>query len=138
MSTKVTLLPGEQVVMSSDKNILTLTTKRVRYDSELLGSSSFVSITLDSVASCGVVTRSYPILLVLAALTVVAAFMQGGDSPMMLFGAAAILVVIYFATRRAIISIASNGGDAIEAPTKGMKRSSIIEFLEAVEREKLK
>ena len=50
----------------------------------------------------------------------------------------AILVVFYYVTRRAIISIGSNGGEAIQAPANGMKRSSIIEFLEAVEREKLK
>jgi|APTNR8051073442_1049403.scaffolds.fasta_scaffold02011_13 hypothetical protein len=138
MSTKVTLLPGEQVVMSSEKNILMLTTKRVRFDSEQVGSSSFVSITLDSVASCGVVTRSYPILLVLAALAFIGGLTRASDSPMALIGAAAILVIIYFATRRAIISIASNGGDAIQAPANGMKRSSLIEFLDAVESEKLK
>ena len=32
MSAQIVLLPGEQVVMSSDRDTLTLTTKRVRYD----------------------------------------------------------------------------------------------------------
>ncbi|MCF8057245.1 MAG: hypothetical protein K9K37_11490 [Desulfocapsa sp.] len=52
--------------------------------------------------------------------------------------AAAVLAVAYFLTRRAVISIASNGGETILVPAKGMSRSSIVEFLEAVERKKLK
>ena len=140
MSTKIALLPGEQVVMSSDQDILTLTTKRVRYDSALFGSSKLISITLDSVASCGLITKSYPILLLLAALAVIDALTQRGDAQwMFLFLAvAAVLAVAYFLTRRAVISIASNGGETILVPAKGMSRSSIVEFLEAIEREKLK
>lgn len=138
MSTEIALLPDEQVVMSSDKDILTLTTKRVRYDSAVFGSSNLISITLDSVASCGLVTKSFPILLLLAALALIGAFTQRGDAQWMFLVAAAVLAVAYFLTRRTVISIASNGGQAILVPAKGMSRSSIVEFLEAVEREKLK
>jgi hypothetical protein len=140
MSTKIQLLPGEQVVMTSDKDILTLTTKRVRYDSEITGASSFISITLDSVASCGAITRSYPILLALAAVAAIAAIVKHDDSQMMmmLFVIAAVLAIIYYASRRAVISIASKGGDTITLPAKGMSRASIIDFIEAIEREKLK
>ncbi len=124
--------------MSSDNDILTLTTKRVRYDSVVFGSSIFISITLDSVASCSLATKSYPILLLLGALALIGAFSQSGDAHWWFLVAAAVLAVAYFLTRRAVISIASNGGQTILVPAQGMSRNSIIEFLEAVEREKLK
>lgn len=134
MSSRIALLPDERVVMSSDKDILTLTTRRVRYDSTLFGSSLIISITLDSIASCGLVTKSHPILLLLAAAALIGAWVIGALEGILL---GAVLVVFYFLTRRAVISIASNGGQTILCPTKGMDRSVIIEFLEAVEREKL-
>lgn len=138
MNSKISLLPGEKVVMSSDKDILTLTTKRVRCDSTVLGSSNFISITLDSVASCGLVTKSFPILLLLCAVALIGAFTQSANSQLILFVVALVLVASYFFSRHAIITIASNGGQTILVPAKGMSRSSIIDFLEAVEREKLK
>lgn len=138
MSNRISLLPGEQIVMSSDKDILTLTTTRVRYDSSSFGSSGLIGITLDSVASCGLVTRSFPILLLICAITLIGAFTQRGDAQVMLIIAAVVLVVVYFLTRRTVITIASNGGQTIRVPSKGMSRKSIIEFIEAIEREKLK
>src|SRR4051812_33611842 len=132
MANQIALLPGEQVVMSSDKNILTLTTKRVRFDSTAFGSSEFVSITLDSVASCSLVTRSYPVLLLIAALAFLGGLYQGGDNRTVLIGAAVVCVIIYAITRRAIVSIGSNGGASINAPARSMGRGKIIEFLEAV------
>ena len=137
MRTKIALRPDEQVVMSSDKNILTLTTKRVRYDCAVFGASGFMSITLDSVASCGVVTKSFPILLLAAAAALISAFIYD-DVWWMFFGVAAVFVVVYCLTRRAVISIASNGGETIMVPARRMSRHSIIEFLEAVEAENLR
>ncbi len=137
LGTAISLLPGERVVMSSNKDILTVTTKRVRYNSTAFGSSSLISITLDSIASCGLVTKSFPILLLLGAAAFVAAFTQRDSARQILFVVAVVLAVIYFVTRRAVISIASNGGETIIVPATGMSRDSLIEFVEAVEREKL-
>lgn len=137
MSRKTTLLPGEEVVMSSDKDVLTLTTQRVRYQSTALGRSTRIGITLDSVASCGLVTKSFPIILLLAAITLIGAFVED-DAQGLLLLATALLGIAYLATRRSVISIASNGGDTILVPVQGMSHSSSVEFLEAVEREKLK
>jgi hypothetical protein len=95
-------------------------------------------MTLDSVASCALATRSYPVLLILAVLAGIAAFMQRDEMQMTLFGVAIVLAIIYYASRLSVISITSNGGDKILAPTKGMSRASAIEFIDAVEREKLK
>jgi hypothetical protein len=103
MSAKIALLPGEEVVMSLDN--LTLTTKRVRYDSTVFRSSSFISVTLDSVASCGLETKSFPILLLLAALALIGAYTQRVYPPWVLLVAAAVLAIAYFLTRRAVISL---------------------------------
>jgi len=138
MSNAIALLPEEQVVTTSEKGTLTLTTKRVRYDSVVWGKSNLISITLDSVASCGLVTKSFPLLLILGAIAFVGSLTQRGEGFWGLLVLAAVLVAAYFFTRRAVISIASNGGEAILVPTQGMKREVIISFIEAVEREKLK
>lgn len=138
MSNTITLLPGEQIVTTSKNGILTLTTKRVRYDSVVWGKSNLISITLNSVASCGLVTKSFPFLLILGAIAFMASFTQHGESFWVMFAIATVIVVSYFFTRRAVISVASNGGEAILVPTQGMKREAIISFIEAVEREKLK
>ncbi len=63
---------------------------------------------------------------------------QHGDSQWIFLIATAVLAIAYFLSRRAVISISSNGGQTILVPAKGMSRTSVIEFLEAVEREKLK
>ncbi|MFM2408639.1 MAG: hypothetical protein RL358_1381 [Pseudomonadota bacterium] len=138
MSNKIALLPGEQVVLSSDNDVLTLTNKRVRYDSVVWGQSNLIGITLGSVASCGLITKSYPFLLILAAVAVLAGVSQGSGSMWGLVFVAAIFVVAYFVTRKAVISVASNGGQEIFVPAKGMNREAIIKFIEAIEREKLK
>jgi hypothetical protein len=138
MSNKIALIPGEEVVTSSDNDVLVLTTKRVRYDSVVWGRSNLISITLDSVASCGLITKSFPLLLIFAALAVVAAFTQRGGAIGGLLFVAVVLIVAYFFTRKSVISVSSNGGQTIFVPTKGMPRDRIIGFIEAVEREKLK
>ena len=138
MSNKIALLPGEQVVLSSDNDVLTLTNKRVRYDSVVWGQSNLIGITLDSIASCGLMTKSHPFLLVLAVVTVLAGVNQGSSSMLSLIFVAAIFVIVYFVTRKAVISVASNGGQKILVPTKGMSREATMKFIEAIEREKIK
>lgn len=138
MSPAIVLLPGEQIVTTSDKNILTLTTKRVRFNSSRMSSSNFISITLESVASVGLVTKSFPLLLLLAGVSAIGFFSQQGDVQWAFLAAAIFMVVAFALTRNAIISIASNGGETILVPARGMNRESILEFLDGVEREKLK
>lgn len=135
---KIALLPGEQIVLSSDNDVLVLTNKRVRYDFTSWGQSNLIGITLDSIASCGLITKTFPFLLILAAVAVLAAFTQRGSEMFGLFIVAAVLVAVYFFTRKAVISVASNGGQEILVPTKGMARDAVIKFVEAVEAEKLK
>ena len=137
MSNEIGLLADEQIVLSADNDVLILTSKRVRYRSTLWGRSDLVSITLDSVASCGLTTRSYPIALIIAAALLVIAFIERNDAATYLVLLSVILVVAYFLTRRAVLSISSNGGQAILVPTKGMSPDSITKFIDALEKQKL-
>ena len=93
---KIALLPGEQVVLSSDNDVLVLTTKRVRYDSTSWGQSSLIGITLKSIASCGLTTRSTPLLIILAVVAALAALTQRGGEMMVLFLVAAAFTAAYF------------------------------------------
>lgn len=138
MSNKISLLPGEQVVTSSNNDVLVLTTKRVRYDFVVWGRSSLISMLLESVASCGRVTQSFPIILLFAGLAFFIALFQRGDQSVLFLGLSIMLVVAYFLARRAVISITANGGQAILVPAKDMKREAIIGFIDALEHEKLK
>lgn len=137
MATEPTLLPGEKLVMSSDNDLLTLTNKRVRFSTTRLGNSSYTSITLDSVASCGLVTKSYPLLLLLTAFSFIVGLTQRGEEQVWLLLGSVALLIAYFVTRRAVISIASDGGEAILVPARGMGRAVVVKFLEAVDGQKL-
>ena len=139
MGLKDDLFPGEEFVKGINSDALVLTTKRVRYDSAVVGKSVYMSITLDSVASCALRTKSSPLLLLLGAVALLFAFSQRNNDVQTLFiGAAVVLGLAYLITRRKVISIASNSGEGILASEAGMSRSSIIEFFGAIEQEKLR
>jgi len=132
-------ISGEQVLITSDNGVLALTNYRVKFDAKGNGISKFVSISLESVSSCGLVMRSRPVLLVLAAIAVIVAFLQPESAArygLILLGVG--FVAAYFLTRSAVIMVSSNGGEEIAAPAKGMGRENILTFLEAVMDAKLK
>ena len=132
-------ITGEQSLLTSDNGVLTLTNYRVKYDAKGNGMSKFVSISLESVSSCGLITRSRPILLILAAVALIAAFAQPDQSARIgLLVAALAFGIAYFSTRSGVITVSSNGGESIVVPAKGMSRESIVSFLEAVMEAKLK
>jgi hypothetical protein len=144
MKKELTLLSGEKIIMNSDGNTLTLTNKRIRYNSNTFGNSTYLSITLDSVASCGLVTLSHPILMILLAISIITGiflYIQNSNSQgtaMLLFGVGFIFLILYLGSRRMVISIASNGGDKILIPVSSMSHASIIAFLDEVEQEKIR
>lgn len=132
-TTEKNRLPGEQVLKTSDSGTLELTSYRVVFDAAASGRSRHVSIPLDAVSSCGLVTRSRPALLIAAGLCALIAFAQPAPGARwLLLAVAAILVLAYFATRSAVITVSSDGGQDIVVPAAGMKRDQIIPFLDAV------
>lgn len=129
------LLVDERELIATNDRLLILTSHRIRLDARVLGRTRLVSITLDSVVSCGIVTRSYPILLAIAALAGlygVTLSNQRGQSLGTALFVAGLLVVAYFLTRSATLSIASAGA-AIEVPASGMGHDALVEFVDAVE-----
>lgn len=132
------LLPNEKILMQSEKNILTLTTHRIRRETKGGGNSSVVSITLDAVASCELITRSFPILLGIAALAAVGGVVtlsRDAATGIVAFVIAIASAAAYFVTRNAVLKIASAGDDIVQ-PTKGMSHEAMVEFIEAVEQAK--
>jgi len=138
MDTKIEMLPNERVIMSAGKDELTLTSKRVRYHYSEIGRSNFMSITLDSVASCGLIVRTHPVLILLAIIAFIFGVNQDNEPRLILIGLSLFLVVLYFTSRKTLIAIGSNGGSSIEVPIKGVSKANVIVFLEAVERSKLR
>jgi hypothetical protein len=129
------LLPGERVVATNE--ILTLTNYRVFRDAAGGGNSRYVSISLDAIASCGLVTTSQPILLVLGILAGCAGLVLGGDLAGPAIIAAIVLVAAYFGSRQAVMSICSTGGERIIVPTKPSQRASQRGLLDAIDHAKL-
>lgn len=132
-------IAGEQSLFTSDNGVLTLTNYRVKQNAKGNGMSRFVSISLESVSSCGLVTRSRPILLILAAIAGIAVFALPEQSARLgLLPVALGFCVAYFFTRSGVITVCSNGGEEIVIPVKGMSRESVLVFLEAITEAKLK
>jgi hypothetical protein len=139
MATENGNLVGEKALLTSDNGVLTLTNYRVKYDAKAQGATKFVTITLDSVASCGLVTKSYPVLLILAAISAIAGIIQRESNGLVtLLFVALCFVAAYFLTRSGVITVRSNGGEHIDVSTKGMKPEIIRTFVEAVVEAKLK
>lgn len=138
-SNKPKPIPGERQLIASDSGILTLSNYRVTYDAKGQGKSKYISIPLDAVSSCGLVTRSFPLLLVVAAIAILFAFTQEQTSDHYTFLiVGAIFVIAYFFTRAGVISVSSSGGEGIAVPTKGMNREQILYFLESVAEARLR
>lgn len=142
----MTMGPGEVVVMVSDGDVLTLTNKRVRYNLVARGRSKLVSMTLDAVSSCSIMSVSRPGLLILGALMLLAGLMAPilggrGDArsvAVVLFTAGVGFLVGYLLLRFKALKISSDGGDVILTVSRGMDRRSLVEFVDALEFEKAK
>lgn len=127
------LLPGEQIVMSSDKDVLTLTNLRVKHEVANSGSSAYSSIPLTKVSACALVTKKYPILLLIAALCFLGVIGANGEGAKFAAGIGAIgFVAAYFFTRNGQLEIFSDAGFSIAVPTKGLKHEEARKFVEAV------
>ena len=137
------LLAGEATISESDIEHLTLTTHRVRYDERTSGATRIVSITLDAVSSCGIISKSYPILLVLAVIAALLGLlllnigMEEGNIRNGLFLGAIALAIAYLATRAVALAISSSG-ESITVSAGGVNPDVLIGFIDAVEQAKLK
>jgi hypothetical protein len=131
------LLLGERQISESSDGSIVLTSHRVRLDQ----GGEFLSISLEQVASCGIGTRSHPILLVIAAIVWLCTF-QFSDARVttlaFLLGTVvgALIVGVYVMSRTQVIVIAS-AGESIRIRTRGMSRAACVQFIDDLERAKL-
>lgn len=137
------IFQGESMVSEADIEYVTLTTHRVRYDRRVSGASQLISITLDAVSSCGIVSKRYPILLLLAVIVGGSgAFLltQGADDEYITYGLfllCIVLVLIYFLTRAVALTI-SSPGQSILISAKGVKPDALVTMVDRIEEAKLK
>jgi hypothetical protein len=136
------LLPGEAKLSEASDGSVLLTSHRLRLDQGPGRAKQFVSVTLDSVASCSLGTHSYPFLLLLALLLVTGGFQLGGERlATVSFGIGAFMalgcVVLYFLTREQVITVRS-AGDPIRIRTRGVARAACIQFIDDLEGAKLR
>jgi hypothetical protein len=134
------LLPGESA-LSGVVEGLSLTSHRVRYDRRVTGGTQVIGITLDAVSSCGLASKTYPILLLLAVLAVGFGVLEISQESrdqavgLLLLGVA--LVVAYSLTRTVVLAI-SSAGQSIVVAAKGINPDSLVAFVDDVEQAKLK
>ncbi len=133
------LLGNEKLVKDFKKAYISVTSKRVRYEDTSSGHTIITSMTLDSVASCGVVTESYPSFLLFGFIAMVGGILVEVDNlRLLLIAVAFVMFIAYFLTRKAVISIASNGGDKITVPVSSVKKDTIVDIVDTIEEYKLK
>jgi hypothetical protein len=133
------LLPDEKILMQSEKGILTLTTHRIRKVTRGGGRPEVVSLTLDAVAACELVTKTNPLVLVLALVMGVfgtGRFHENSAEAIVALLIAFALAALYYDLRTPILRI-SSPGNSIVVPTKGMPHETQVDFIDAVERAKL-
>ena len=129
------LLSDERVVADIGGGALLVTTHRVRSYGSEIGSSSFVSIMLDQVASCSVKALSKPLFLVLAGFALLLTLAVSGRNVTSWIGGllvASIFVVIYVVTQRRVVSIASSAA-AIQVDASTHSEDTLREIIDKIE-----
>jgi len=133
------MLIGEKLITRSKDGKLTLTNYRIRFD-DLgdYGSKEFVSIMLEKISSIRIYKKSKPLYLILGILIMLSFFsgFYGRDlkfAPIIIGG---VLILFYLLTRKHIVSIASDGGDAIIVETTQYQPKDLIDFIDKIEQAK--
>ena len=134
------ILPSEQVLLKSPGGSLILTTHRVRYETQAMGSGEIISILLEELASCAMVRASQPVLLILAAIAFVLGAvgnLLGGGLGSLTIGVivAFLFVIFYFGSRRQVLSLASAGA-TIQVSVVGWEMEMVKDFIEQAEEAK--
>lgn len=132
------MLPNENVVLSSQDETLVLTNKRVKLEVKNKAKTTYKSIPIDQVSTCVLDTRTYPILLIFAAVATLVIFVAPEMPQRFAAGLVGIgFAVAYAVTRNGQIEIFASCGESIAVPTKGLQHEQIKSFLEAVEAQRL-
>jgi hypothetical protein len=129
-------MPQEQVL--SRLGGCTLSTHRVRHETQALGYGKTVSIMLEEVASCMVTRTSHPLLLFLGVLGMLAAGGLAASSPQdhaaaIAVAALSLLPILgYFLTRALVVAVASAGA-TIYVPVAKAGPDAAKRFIDSIE-----
>lgn len=135
-------LPGEELVTESENKLITLTNFRLRYYSSNRGSAYIVSLMLNKISSIEVHYKSLWFLLIIGIVVIAGGLLAGAQNQgdMMIAGLVIglVLILIYFLSRKHVVTVSSMGGAKINFETKGMKRETLMNFINKIEGEILK
>ena len=121
------------MIMASTDNSLVLTDRRVRYEAKQGGVSAYKSIPLHKVSCCAVVTKKYPLLLVVAAIAALGVVGIPTDQGRVLSAVVAVVCFgAFFGLRSGQLEISSDSGASISVPTKGLAHDVVRRFAEAI------
>jgi len=131
------LLDSEKVITTSSDKQITLTNHRLRKVVGSSGNGTFTSILLRNVSSIYMVSTRKNIYFILGILALGGASLlafQNEEEIAIGSGILGVLFIIFFILSKShSISVASSGGARINLTTKGMKDSSILDFINKIE-----
>src|SRR5687768_9674527 len=99
------LFPNEELITQSDDKLVSLTTKRIRYNSRSWGKSHLISIHLEKISSIEIRYKSWIIILLIGVLLGLAALFVGfrdssfQDEMVAGLGLSFLCILVYFITR---------------------------------------
>lgn len=135
------LLEQEEILTTSADNLITLTNIRLRYQS---GNDHFISMMLEKICSIEINYKSKFWALLLGIILIILgggfAATQRYDQAIGFIGViiGIILIIFYMVTRKHVVQITSGCGTKIIFFTKGMKRESLLDFINKIEAAKNK
>lgn len=131
------LFERERLISQSDNNEITLTSHRIRYNSSSTGRGHVISIALEKISSIEIHYKSWILVLLLGILFVGAGIIIGannnGEAMILVLILGGVCILLYFLTRKHVVTISSDGGAKINFETKGMKRETLLDFINKIE-----
>ena len=136
------LFQGEQILTTTEDNIVVLTTHRIRSNNSYgWGQHNTTSIMLEKVSSIQLTYTSYPVLFILAGLFLLVSYIMSSQRvancetliPVII---AIVCVGAYFSTRKHVCIVASDGGAKLSFVTANMKKDALHSFIDKVEQAK--
>jgi hypothetical protein len=136
------LLIDEEILVSSNENSVILTSHRITMRNEVWGKSHNISIFLEDISSIETHYKSNIIFLIIGLLfAFIGLFMLskgGGNMATGGFVIGGIFIAIWWFTRKHLVTISSDGGNALNFVVEGMADNKIDDFVTKVQEAKLK
>lgn len=130
------LFEGEELLESTKKDPLVLTTHRVYYKEGSAMNGYFISMNLENISSVEVKTSSKFTLLIYSfffGAVALVTYVEGlGMYAFIALIAAVVFGAIYFTSRRKVMLICSDGGSVMTIPVNGLTNAAISQYLDVI------